>query len=489
MTSSGADTTPSPEATAALRRVLLLMILLNAFATPLMLSSANVALPSIATDLSLDAVILAWVPMAYLMASTIFVLIFGRIADSVGRKRIFLFGTAAVVVSSVYAAFAVNSTMLLSARFLQGVSAAMLYATQMALVTSAFPAKERGKMIGLVVSCIYVGLSAGPLLGGYVIDLLGWRAAFLLQVPLALVVLALGVFKVQGEWRGRTRVPFDLPGAIGWAISIVLFCVGVSRLPALSGLLILSASAVSFTLFLRHARRSANPIWDVNLFFNNRVFTVSNLVSLLMYSATYAIVVLMSLYLQTLQGLSATSAGMVLMIQPIIMAALAPVTGRLSDRVEPRILATAGITITTMGLFLLSRLDAESSLLYVIGSLVMTGSGFSLFSPPNVNAIMSSVSDEHAGTASGAVATTRLLGQLNSMVLVTLALALMMGNTPISPETYPDLAQAVELSFSIGVALCVPAIVLSLLRGRVHPRQHAADKPQHPTHKHPTHKQ
>lgn len=468
MSSSPASTDPSPESAAALRRVLLLMILLNAFATPLMLSSANVALPSIARDLSLDAVILAWVPMVYLMASTIFVLIFGRIADTVGRKRIFLIGTAAVIVSSVYAAFSVNSTMLLSARFLQGVSAAMLYATQMALVTSAFPANVRGKMIGLVVSCIYIGLSAGPLLGGYVIDVLGWRAAFLLQVPLALLVLILGVFKVKGEWRGQTKVPFDLPGAIGWGISIVLFCVGVSRLPGITGTVMLAASAVSITLFLRHVRRSSHPIWDVNLFFNNRVFTASSLVSLLMYSATYAIVVLMSLYLQTLQGLSATGAGLVLMIQPIIMALLAPVTGRLSDRVEPRILATTGITITMIGLFLLSRLDADSTLQYVIASLVLTGSGFSLFSPPNVNAIMSSVSNQHAGSASGAVATTRLIGQLNSMVLVTLALALMMGNTPISPETYPQLARAVELSFSIGVALCVPAIVLSMFRGRVH---------------------
>lgn len=469
MSSTTPSTDTSPEAAAARQRVLLLMILLNAFATPLMLSSANVALPSIASDLSMDAVILAWVPMVYLMASTIFVLIFGRIADTVGRKRIFLIGTAAVIVSSVYAALSVNSAMLLSARFAQGVSAAMLYATQMALVTSAFPARVRGKMIGLVVSCIYVGLSAGPLLGGYVIDMLGWRAAFLLQVPLALIVLLLGIFRVQGEWRGHTRIPFDVPGAIGWGISIVLFCVGVSRLPDTSGLLMLAASMVSIALFLRHARRSDHPIWDVNLFFNNRVFTMSSLVSLLMYSATYAIVVLMSLYLQTLQGLSATNAGMVMMIQPVIMALLAPVTGRLSDRVEPRILATAGITVTAMGLLLLSRLDADTSLLYVIASLVLTGSGFSLFSPPNVNAIMSSVSEAHAGSASGAVATTRLIGQLNSMVLVTLALALMMGNTPISPETYPELALAVELSFSIGVALCIPAIVLSLVRGRVHP--------------------
>lgn len=444
------------------------MILINAFATPLMLSSANVALPSIARDLELDAVMLAWVPMIYLMASVIFVLIFGRLADSVGRKRIFLLGTAAVIVSSVLAAAAPDGPTLLAARFLQGVSAAMLYATQMALVSSAFPGKQRGKMIGLVVSSIYVGLSAGPLLGGYVIDTLGWRAAFLLQVPLALLVLALGIWKVHGEWRGAARVPFDIPGAIGWAFSIMLFCLGVSQLPKLSGFGILALSLVGIVQFLRHARRAENPLWDVKLFFNNRVFTLSSLVSLLMYSSTYAIVILMSLYLQTLQELSAMRAGLILMIQPVIMAVLAPVTGRLSDYVEPRVLASAGISITAVGLFLMSQLDAGSSLPYIITCLILTGSGFSLFSPPNVNAIMSSVSNAHAGSASGAVATTRLLGQLCSTVLVTLALALIMGNTAITPDSYPELARALELSFQISVALCLPAVIFSLIRGRVH---------------------
>lgn len=467
LTPDTADTDNSAQAL-KLRRALLTMILANAFATPLMLSASNVALPGVAADLGLDAVLMAWVPMIYLMASAMFVLIFGRVADSVGRKKIFLVGTAAVIITSVMAALAVNGVMLLSARFLQGVSAAMLYATQMALVTSAFPANERGKMIGLVAGFIYVGLSVGPLLGGFLIDLFGWRAAYLMQVPMALVVLALGITTVKGEWRGDTNVPFDISGAVLWCISIALFCYGISRLPALDGMAILLLSTLSIGWFVFHARRAANPLWDVNLFFSNRVFTLSAAASLIMYSATYAIVVLLSLYLQAIQGLSATYAGMILMIQPITMAILSPITGRLSDRLEPRLLASTGMAITTLGLYLLSRMDGETSLVYVIASLIMTGGGFSLFSPPNVNAIMGSVSSKHYGSASGAVATTRIIGQLNSMVIVTLAFTLVMGNTPISPETYPQLARAISLSFSIGVALCLPGILLSLARGRVH---------------------
>lgn len=451
-------------------RTLLLMILLNSLATPVMLSASNVALPSIAIDLQMNANLLSWVPMAFLMSSAIFVVIFSRVSDMYGRKRIFLLGTAAMIVSSLYTALAVNSGMLLSGRFLQGISAAMLHANQMALVSAAFPPQTRGRMIGLVVSFTYIGLSAGPLLGGLAVDSLGWRAAFVLQVPMALVVLFLGVFVVRQEWRVADGPAFDRTGALGWLVSIALICTGISQLPYWHATLLLVGGLFAMALFFRHARRVRNPLWDVELFFNNRVFTLSSLASLLMYTSTYAIVVLMSLFLQTVQSYSASEAGMIMMIQPVIMAVLSPVAGRLSDKIEPRVLASSGMAVTALGLAMLSQLHVDTSLTYVISALVLTGSGFSMFSSPNINAMMSSVDSRHSGSASSAVATMRLLGQLNSMVLVTLAIALMMGSTPVSPESAPQLARAVDLSFTLSALLCIPGIVLSLVRGRMHPR-------------------
>jgi EmrB/QacA subfamily drug resistance transporter len=452
-------------------RILLLMILLNSLATPVMLSASNVALPSIAIDLGMNANLLSWVPMAFLMSSAIFVVIFSRLSDKYGRKRIFLVGTAAMIVSSLYTAMAVNSGMLLSGRFLQGISAAMLHANQMALVSAAFPPQTRGRMIGLVVSFTYVGLSAGPLLGGIAVDSLGWRAAFVLQVPMALLVLFLGIFVIKQEWRQDDNPAFDRLGALGWLISIVLICLGISQLPYWHAALLLASGLLAMIMFFRHARRVSNPLWDVELFFSNRVFTLSSLASLLMYTSTYAIVVLMSLFLQTIQSYSASQAGMIMMIQPVIMAVLSPVAGRMSDRIEPRVLASSGMAITALGLVMLSQLHVDTSLGYVVSALVLTGSGFSLFSSPNINAIMSSVDSRHSGSASSAVATMRLLGQLNSMVLVTLAIALMMGSTPVSPESAPQLARAVDLSFTLGAILCVPGIILSLVRGRMRPRR------------------
>ncbi len=451
----------------SLQRVTLLMVLLNAFTTPLMLSAVNVALPAIATDLSMHAVLLSWVPMAYLMASAMFVLIFGRIADMVGRKRLFLIGTGSVIVTSLIAAFAINGTMLIMARFLQGMSAAMLYATQVAIVSSVFPPAKRGQAIGLTVSTIYLGLTVGPLIGGYVIDTLGWRASFMVHIPLAVIVLVVGLFFVKGEWSAEERGSFDLFGAMLYAFSILMVCIGVSWLPSSLSFIFLGVSVFGFIFFFLFERAHKHPILDVRLFFSNRVFTFSCLASLIMYTATFANVVQVSLYLQYLKGLSATTAGAIMMCQPLTMAIFSPLAGRLSDKFEPRRLASLGMFISACGLLLLSNLRIESNLNFLVFSLVITGFGFSLFSSPNVNAIMSSVEKRLYGSANGVMATMRIIGQMTSMVLVTLMFALMIGSVEIIPDNYPALENAIRTTFMIAALLCIPGIILSMARGKL----------------------
>ena len=452
----------------SLQQAALAMVLLNCFTTPLMLSAVNVALPAIARDLRLNAVLLSWVPMAYLMASAMFVLIFGRLADIYGRKRIFLYGTVGVVVTSLMAGLAPNGTLLISARFLQGVCSAMLYATQMAIVSSVFPPEKRGHAIGLAVSTIYLGLTCGPLIGGYLIDWLGWRASFVFHIPLALVVLVLGMWKVHGDWSSEERGKFDTTGAVIYSLSIVGLCLGVSTLPHVTSYFFILSGCAGLWLFIRFSRSAAHPILDVKLFFTNRVFIFSCLASLIIYTATFANIVLVSLYLQYLKSMPASTAGLIMMIQPLTMAVLSPFAGRLSDRMEPRIIASAGMAVTATGLALLAGLNGMTSLYYLIGALVITGVGFSMFSSPNVNAIMGSVEKRFYGSAAGSVATVRVLGQMNSMVLVTLIFALVIGQVEIQPENYTDLQFAIRLCFAIAAGLCLPGIVFSLSRGRMH---------------------
>lgn len=461
------------------RKAVMTMILLNGFATPLMLSAVNVALPAIANDLSLSATQLSWVPMAYLTASAMFVLVFGKLADLVGRQRLFLAGSFCVILSSLLTSTATTPILLLSGRFLQGISAAMLYATQIAIVSSVYPARERGKAIGMVISVIYIGLAAGPSLGGLVTDWLGWRANFLLHIPLACAALVIGLIQLRGEaMTNLEQVParpaarvigsVDIKGALLYSPSIFLLCLGVTQLPELRGFLLLLMSAGGMFVFTRHALTIENPIWDIRLFFSNRLFTLSCAAALTMYTATYANVVLLSLYLQHLQALSASAAGLIMMIQPLTMAALSPLTGRLSDRFEPRTMATAGMLLAFLGLTLLSSLDQQSRLSLVALALLCTGTGFSLFSPPNANAMMGSVDSKDFGSASGAIATTRVLGQLLSMVLVALIMTLTLGSQLIAPENYHLLDSAITTSFLIFALVLVPGILLSAVRGRTH---------------------
>jgi EmrB/QacA subfamily drug resistance transporter len=460
--------TDTPGHQTSLQRTALAMVLLNCFTTPLMLSAANVALPAIARDLRLNAVMLSWVPMAYLMASAMFVLIFGRLADMYGRKRIFMYGTAAVILTSLMAALAVDGASLLVARFLQGVSSAMLYATQMAIVSSVFPPARRGHAIGLAVSTIYLGLTAGPLIGGYLIDIAGWRASFMFHIPLAIIVLVMGLWKVPGEWSAEEKGIFDTQGAVIYSLSIVALCLGVSSLPHVASYYLIFMGVAGLSLFFRTERRTVHPIFDVKLFYTNRVFTLSCLAALIIYTATFANIVLISLYLQYLKGMQAGAAGLVMMIQPLTMAILSPFAGRLSDRVEPRILASAGMAVTATGLIMLSLMNGVASLHYLIGALVITGIGFSLFSSPNTNAIMGAVEKRYYGSASGSLATMRVLGQMTSMVLVTLIFALVIGQVEIQPGNYADLSRAIHLCFAIAAGLCVPGIMFSLARGRMH---------------------
>ena len=459
---------PGEEKLNSLQRAALIMVMLNAFATPLMLSAVNVALPDIAKDLNLDAVTLSWIPMVYLMASAMFVLIFGRLADMYGRKRIFLTGTTCVIFTSLLAAFSNSGELLISARFLQGLSAAMLYATQIAIVSSVFPPQKRGHAIGQTVSLIYLGLAGGPLIGGIIVDLFGWRGSFILHIPLALIVLLIGIFKVPGDWHSEEPGSFDFKGAILYGVSILLLCAGISYVPDNIGILSIGLSLLGIIWFFQYARGASFPIFDVRLFIKNRIFTFSCLASFISYTAVFANVVLISLYLQYLKGIPASTAGIIMMTQPLTMAIIAPISGRLSDHKEPRVIATLGMIVTGAGLLMLAALDQASTLQYIVGALFVTGLGFSLFSSPNANAIMGSVEKQYYGSATGSIATMRILGQMSSMVIVTLIFALMLGQVEITISNYGQLGNAISIIFTITAFLCIPGIFLSLARGRMH---------------------
>jgi MFS family permease len=214
--------------------------------------------------------------------------------------------------------------------------------------------------------------------------------------------------------------------------------------------------------------RQKQPVLNISFFRNNTVFAFSNLAALINYSATFAVAFLLSLYLQYVKGFSPEHAGLILIAQPVIMVICSPIAGSLSDRIEPRIVASIGMALTTAGLVMLTFLSNVTSLQYVLISLVILGLGFGFFSSPNTNAVMGSVERKFYGVASGTLGTMRLTGQAFSMGMVLLLFALYIGRVQITPEYYPLFLKSMKIAFSISAALCFAGIFASIARGRTH---------------------
>ena len=447
--------------------VVLLVATMASFLFPFMGSAVNIALPSIGRELSLDAITLGWIATAYLLTSATLLVPFGRIADIYGRKKIFTCGIVISTLSSLFSGMANSATMLISCRVFQGVGGAMLAGTAVALLTTVFPANERGKVLGINVAATYIGLSVGPVLGGVLTHHLGWRSIFFLSALLGLAVIGVVLWKLKGEWTGAKGERFDFAGSVIYILGLVALVYGFTLLPAMLGVGLIVGGAIGLSAFTRWEMRTKSPVLDISLFKNSKAFTFSNLAALINYSATFAVAFLISLYLQYVKGFNPESAGLILVAMPAMQAIFSPLAGRLSDRIEPRLIASAGMALITVGLTIFVFLSEQTSLKLVIGNLVLMGLGFALFSSPNTNAVMSSAPKTAYGVASATLATMRQVGMVLSMGVAMLMFTLYMGRVQITPEYYPLFQQSMKAAFIIFAVLCFGGIFASLARGKV----------------------
>lgn len=449
------------------RWAVLLVTTLAGFLIPFMGSSVNIALPTIGKELSMHAVALGWVATSYLLASAMLLVPFGRLADIYGRKKVFSIGMIIYTVGSLVAALSNSAAMLIATRVVQGIGGSMLFSTGVAILTSVFPARERGRALGINVAAVYLGLSAGPFLGGLLTQYFGWRSVFLLNVPLGLIVIAAVFWKLRGDWAEAKGERFDIAGSVIYSLTLVALIYGFTLLPGVSGAILIAAGALGLSIFVWWEMRADSPVLNIGLFRQNTVFAMSNLAALINYSATFAVAFLLSLYLQYIKGLSPRDAGIILVAAPVVQAIFSPMAGRLSDRVEPRIVASAGMGLTAVGLLMFTFLDGNTGLGYIVVSLMILGLGFALFSSPNTNAVMSSVESRFLGVASATLATMRQMGMMLSMGLAMLLFALNIGRVQIAPEHYPMLITSVHTAFIIFTVFCAVGIFASLARGKV----------------------
>jgi len=436
----------------------------SSFVMPFMGSAMNVALPAIGAEFSMGAVALTWVNQAFLLASAMVLLPMGRLADLRGRRRAYIAGTWAFTLFSVLGALTPSGGWFLASRVLQGISAAMVFSTVPALLASAFPAAQRGRVLGINVTGVYLGLTLGPVLGGVLVQTLGWRSLLWLNLPLGMLILPLAYRNLPPD-EARPAARLDLGGAALFSLGLGLLVVGFTRVSEPAGQAMTVASLACLTAFWRWERRVAEPMLDVRVFAANRLFLFSNLAALINYASTSAVVFLLSLYLQYIQGLTPAAAGGILLVQPLIMAALSSYAGALSDRVSPRLLASVGMGITATGLAAVGGLGPATPLPAVVAALVLLGLGFGLFSSPNTNAVMGSVARPHLGIASAALGTMRSTGQVLSMGCAALVLHLVMADAPLEPANYPRLLLSLRVLAAIFACLCLAGVFVSLARG------------------------
>ena len=452
----------------SLEKSALIVTTLTSFMGPFSISSVNVALPTIQAEFSADAVLLSWVATAYLLAIAVFLVPFGKVADIYGRKKIFTWGLVLYTFSSFLAVFSYSIKMLIAMRILQGFGSAMFVTTGMAILSSVFEPSKRGRAIGIYISAVYIGLSVGPFAGGFLARYLGWRSIFAIVVTFGITCVLMTIKYLKGEWVDARGEKLDIVGSVVYGFSILALVYGASLLPQKIGVYLVIAGLAGLGIFIKLETRVRYPVFEVRLFNQNRLFTFSSLAALINYSATFALTFLLSLYLQYIKNIPPPpSAGSILIAQPIVMAIFSPLAGRLSDSVEPRLIASAGMTMTAIGLFSLIFIGAETSTVIIILTLTFLGFGFSLFSSPNMNAIMGAVERKHFGVASGTVATMRLLGQMASMAITMVIFAMFIGREPISPSNYDQFLKSLKVAFTIFSMLCTLGILFSMLRGEV----------------------
>lgn len=443
----------------------ILVVIITAFITTFTGSALNLSIPSIGVEFHASATAVGWIVTGYILAAAVLSVPFGRLADLTGRKRILVIGILIFALCSGSAAFARSMAVLLLLRVVQGIGAAMIFSTNTAVLISAFSPEKRGKVLGYSIASTYIGLSAGPVVGGVLNHYLGWQSIFALTFVISAIVFFIAAKKLPGSKVDNQGQNMDFLGNILYVSMLTLVMFGLSTISTLSfAKYLIIAGSILFVLFVMHELKTKSPIVEVRLFAHNIGYSFSNIAALMNYGATFALGYLLSIYLQVVMGFNSQISGMILISQPLMMAILSPYCGRLSDRVSPFKLASFGMGLCSLGLFSFIFISENYPFPLIIANLIVVGIGFAFFSSPNTNAVMACVEKKDYGVASSILATMRSIGHSTSMAIVTFIVAQQMGNTTLAEAEPKLLVKTMHISFIVFTCVCAVGIFISLKR-------------------------
>lgn len=430
------------------RKIILFTTSLAAFLAPFTSSLISFAVPKIGQTFHANFTEVVWVPLSFLIALASFMILFGKISDEYGRVKFFRLGFIIFLIGSSLIYFAANIYMLIALVFFTGLGAAFIGTNSTAIVSHVYPQHIRGGALGINTMSVYLGLTAAPFLGGILIQYFGWRAIFLINIPIALVGLVISFSSMKNlDIKGK-RVKIDIRGAIIFTVGLfsTIFYLSVSQVYgwiSMSYLLIVGIALL--TLFVILESKTANPLLDISLFTKNRTFTASNFTAFLNYISTFSIVFVFSIYLQIILKYNPFNAGLILVAEPIFMVIFSPISGKLSDRYGSREIAAIGMGVIGISFLILSFLKI-TSVWDIIIPLSIIGVGFGLFSAPNTNSVMGSVTRDKLGVASGTLGTMRFTGQLMSIAVASTILAASLPRTMLL-EMFSGVEGVITISY------------------------------------------
>ncbi|BCS82378.1 MFS transporter [Caldicellulosiruptor diazotrophicus] len=463
---------------------ILIATTLSSFLVPFMSSAVNIAAPDIAKSFKLNAEELNLVISIFLIFSAAFILPMGKLSDTFDRTKIFKTGLLLFTLSTLMCALSNTVEILFVFRSLQGFFSAFTFVTSMAILIEEHLPQIRGRLLGINTAVVYLGTSLGPFLGGLLVKLWGYRSIFLFGSVIGLVGSFVSLFLIQKEVKNAKQAKLvdslkslDKMGTILSMTGLFLLMYGASTFElGNTSKISFFAGLILIVIFVVAESKLQNPILDVKLFVKIPQFGFSNLAALINYSCTFSASYLLSLYLQLVKALPSQLAGFILIVQPLSQVITSLIAGRASEKVEPRKLATAGMVLTTIGLFVFSLFSSKTSLVIVILNLLIMGIGFGLFSSPNTNVVMSCVPKSLYGTASSTISVMRVVGQAFSMAIVSFVSMLSLKGVRLSHENSILILKSMKTSFLVFAILSILGIVASYKRGNIYSENITTEK-------------
>ena len=458
-------------------------VALGLFLTVTDQSGVNIALPRIAEYFGADLPTAQWIALGFTLSTSVMFMPVGRLSDIFGRANVFMLGFGVFVVAAALGGTAVAFPVLIAAKLIQGVGVAGIEANGMAMVADIFPEKERGKAIGLYMSIIGAGAVGGPVIGGTLVSLLGWRSIYAASGCVGIVALALAALALRRGVSEDASRPggssFDWTGAALSAIVLVCFLLSITNghklgwsSPAILGGF--SAAMAALAAFVWWEGKAEAPMLDLS-FFRSKVFTLGVSARFLSFLAGSAVYFIMPFYLVQGLEMEPSRAGLLMVPGSIAIAVWGPLSGRMSDRIGTRWLTVAGMVLTTVGMLMFASLDENSSTMRVVISILIEGTGIGLFSSPNTSAIMTAIDSRKFSVASAFLNLVRTSAGLSGIAIFTAIVVFTMASQGFAPDlsAVSDAGgDAIRLVFIDGMsrafyaaaAVMFAAMVVSLLR-------------------------